>query len=395
MGEFKIRYLIGRRQKGGHVLWYWQPSAALRREGWLPRRLAERTNDLVDAIAEAERFNRELDDWRAGRRPEVIPHGSLPWLVRLYRDSPKWKRLRPRTQRSYNEAIKRLEEWSRAAGHPAIESYNRRAVKAYQRTLSERSTHKAKKVLTVLGILFKFAVNEGLLKENTATKLDLEGGNRRERVWSHEEVEAFCATAHARGRPSIALAVLLALNLGQREGDILALTWAQIQGDAIRIRQAKTRAVIEVPIIAELAAELDRTSRRAPAIVVSGTTGRPYGEHNFRHRFAEIREAAGLPDDLLFMDLRRTAVVRLGEAGCSVPEIAAVTGHSLKTAASILEIYLPRNAVMARHAVAKLEEYRAKIGSSDREAGGGVGRMVPRGGFEPPTRGFSVRCSTN
>jgi len=21
--------------------------------------------------------------------------------------------------------------------------------------------------------------------------------------------------------------------------------------------------------------------------------------------------------------------------------------------------------------------------------------MVPRGGFEPPTRGFSVRCSTN
>ena len=22
-------------------------------------------------------------------------------------------------------------------------------------------------------------------------------------------------------------------------------------------------------------------------------------------------------------------------------------------------------------------------------------QMVPRGGFEPPTRGFSVRCSTN
>ncbi len=24
-----------------------------------------------------------------------------------------------------------------------------------------------------------------------------------------------------------------------------------------------------------------------------------------------------------------------------------------------------------------------------------VGMMVPRGGIEPPTRGFSVRCSTN
>ena len=32
-------------------------------------------------------------------------------------------------------------------------------------------------------------------------------------------------------------------------------------------------------------------------------------------------------EDLWFMDLRRTAVVRLAEAGCSVPEIAAINGH--------------------------------------------------------------------
>ena len=325
----------------------------------------------------------------------MIPHGSLPWLVRLYRADARWRELRPRTQRSYNEAIKRLEEWSRAAGHPPIESYDRRAIKEYQRALSGRSTHKAKKVLTVLRILLGFAVDEGLLKENHATKLRLKGGHKRERVWSHEEVEAFCITAHACGRPSIALALLLALNLGQREGDVLGLTWAQIQGSAIRIRQAKTGAVIEVPITTELAAELDGTPRQSPTIVVSETTGRPYGEHNFRHVFSEIRAEAGLPDDLLFMDLRRTAVVRLGEAGCEVHQIAAVTGHSLKTATSILEIYLPRTAVMARQAVAKLEKYRAKVASSDREAGGGVGRVVPRGGFEPPTRGFSVRCSTN
>lgn len=24
-----------------------------------------------------------------------------------------------------------------------------------------------------------------------------------------------------------------------------------------------------------------------------------------------------------------------------------------------------------------------------------IGKMVPGGGFEPPTRGFSIRCSTN
>ena len=65
----------------------------------------------------------------------------------------------------------------------------------------------------------------------------------------------------------------------------------------------------------------------APVIVISETTGQPYKEDNFRHVFARIRAAAidgndetGRPpckelDGLWFLDLRRTAVVRLAEAG--------------------------------------------------------------------------------
>ncbi len=46
---------------------------------------------------------------------------------------------------------------------------------------------------------------------------------------------------------------------------------------------------------------------------------------------------AGL-DGLRFQDLRRTAVVRLTEAGCTDPEIAAITGHSLERTR---QTYLP------------------------------------------------------
>jgi hypothetical protein len=53
-------------------------------------------------------------------------------------------------------------------------------------------------------------------------------------------------------------------------------------------------------------------------------------------------------------------VVRLAEAGCSVPEIAAITGHELTRTTQILETYLPRNAAMARNAIARLEEHRAR-----------------------------------
>lgn len=56
---------------------------------------------------------------------------------------------------------------------------------------------------------------------------------------------------------------------------------------------------------------------------------------------------------LQFMHLRHTAITRLAEAGCSHDEIAAVSGHSLKTVQQILERYLFRTAALSRTAFAK------------------------------------------
>jgi integrase-like protein len=113
---------------------------------------------------------------------------------------------------------------------------------------------------------------------------------------------------------------------------------------------------------------LANAPRTSPTIVISETTGQPYKEDHFRHEFARIRKlAGGLPDSLRFMDLRRTAVVRLAEAGCSVPEIAAVSGHTIDPTARILEVYLPRTALMARAAVARLDHARAEITKAARK----------------------------
>lgn len=45
----------------------------------------------------------------------------------------------------------------------------------------------------------------------------------------------------------------------------------------------------------------------------------------------------------------------LAEAGCTTPQIAAITGHSLKTVSSILDRYLARTRVLASKAVAWFE----------------------------------------
>jgi hypothetical protein len=87
MGMVKVRYLVAKRQKS-RILYYWQPNKPLRDAGFLPRRLAERTNDLAEAIREAEALNRELDAWRAGQQPVPVQPSTIPWLVKLYRSDP-------------------------------------------------------------------------------------------------------------------------------------------------------------------------------------------------------------------------------------------------------------------------------------------------------------------
>jgi len=61
-----------------------------------------------------------------------------------------------------------------------------------------------------------------------------------------------------------------------------------------------------------------------------------------------------------FHDLRGTAVTRLALAGCTVPEIASITGHSLKEVNGILDShYLSRDAGLAEQAIRKREAHEA------------------------------------
>src|SRR4051812_1133004 len=253
MAKFRVRYLVAKPQPNGPVLYYWQPNTVLRAAGYRTHRLARETNLLADAITEAERFNADIDAWRAGTKPEPIIAYSLPWIIRLYSADETFTRLADSTRKGYREGFKELEAWSRRAGHPKITGLKRPAIKQYQRALTEQSRHKSNKVMRVLSIVLQFAVDEGYLDSNPATGLKLRGTPSRSVVWSAEAVDRFCATAINAGRASMALAVKLAVNLGQREGDVLRLTWAQHDANAFTIRQRKTGKFIEVPITAELA----------------------------------------------------------------------------------------------------------------------------------------------
>lgn len=58
---------------------------------------------------------------------------------------------------------------------------------------------------------------------------------------------------------------------------------------------------------------------------------------------------------LHFHDLRGTAVTLLSAAGCTIPQICAITGHTLESATRILRHYLAQTEAIAKAAILRFE----------------------------------------
>ena len=92
--------------------------------------------------------------------------------------------------------------------------------------------------------------------------------------------------------------------------------------------------------------------RRDHLTFLTTRTGKPYAGDNFSEQFRAWCKAARLSEECSFHGLRKAACRRLAEAGCSVNEIAAVSGH-----ATLREVQRYTKAVdqerMARSAMAR------------------------------------------
>jgi integrase len=81
----------------------------------------------------------------------------------------------------------------------------------------------------------------------------------------------------------------------------------------------------------------------------------PWTSDGFRTSWGKAFSRSGLSDDLHFHDLRGTAATRLALTGCSVPQIAAITGHSLADVESILQAHYLGGAIdLAEATIVKL-----------------------------------------
>lgn len=353
MGRIRIRYF--KEKPSG---FYWEPTPRVRDLGFSPEPLGK---DRATALARAIALNDQVKDAKAGFESSQVRPGTVAELIHLYRQDDAYLKLADKTKRGYEQCLDAIEAW---AGDMQARSITRKAVKAWYRRMAETTPAKAAAIIRVLRLLMQFGIDEGYREDNPATKMRLHtpGGNTL--AWPDEHVSAVCKAAHDDGRPSIALAVTLAWCLGQREGDILKMAWNQYDGATITLRQGKTHHALAIPVLPELKTQLDAAmkARKSPLMVVSEKTGRAYGEHHFRHVFAEIRGKADVPKDYLFMGLRHTAAQKLGDAGCTEDEIRSITGHKSR---QVVSTYVKPSVTMAQSAITKLASARLKAPQKD------------------------------
>ena len=117
--------------------------------------------------------------------------------------------------------------------------------------------------------------------------------------------------------------------------------------------QSNPKWQITVRCTAALNRMLNEIPRSSP-LVLTTKTGLAFKKRYFAAKWKAATIQAGI-ENLHFHDLRGTAITMLSEAGNTIPQIASVTGHSLKTVNSIIEKYLARTRHLSDAAILNFE----------------------------------------
>lgn len=286
----------------------------------------------------------------ARRRPN---NSLLSSVLDAYQDAEAFRCLASKTKRDYKRILHSIGD---KFGDCPIKLLEDRRVRGdfleWRDQIAKSSPRQSDYMIAVFARALAWALDRGMISVNPLKKPGrVWKGSRAEKVWGDDDERSLLAVAS----PQMALAIKLALWTGQRQGDLLRLTWNAYDGHFIRLRQSKTGVRVVIPVGAPLKSILDATRRASPFIISSGDN-RPYTSDGFRATWRKTCERAGIKG-LTFHDLRGTAVSRLASAGATEIEIAVITGHAVSNVKSIIDkFYFSRDPAMAASAIRKLEQ---------------------------------------
>ena len=263
-------------------------------------------------------------------------------LVGYYRTTPQFLSLRLPTQKSYDYCIDRA---VRTFFSPKVTLGRTNLGKigvseckiAYQEWLKS-GIRTANLTSTVISVLFNMAVELELMTSNPMRLVKKMQTKPRKVMWTYDQVRQFLDTAYSEFEwRSIGLIVHMAYNFAQRIGDMRSLRWDNINFEERRLdlEQSKRRAEVHIPITIHMYRMLEQQRKDfgfqeyvAPHPYPRNGGYAIYTDVDISRMVNRVKEAANLPKELTAMDMRRTAITEMVEAGVDTTQIMAVSGHN-------------------------------------------------------------------
>jgi integrase len=245
--------------------------------------------------------------------------GTVNDAVIGYYKSLQFRELAPATQAAYRTHLERLRNHHGGKKLPIPKEFITRAV-------DSMTSAQARNWVKTMRQMLRHAMATGLCHSDPTVGVRLpkikSGGGIH--TWSEQQIAQYEAH-HAVGTKA-RLALALLLYTAQRRGDVIRMGRQHVRNGVLEIRQAKTRTILEIPLLSRLREVIDGTPSEHLTFLVT-KSGQPYAATKFSTQFRAWCDQAGLPQECSAHGLRKAAARRLAEAGCSAHEIAALTGH--------------------------------------------------------------------
>ncbi|MGC8580008.1 MAG: tyrosine-type recombinase/integrase [bacterium] len=176
---------------------------------------------------------------------------------------------------------------------------------------------------------FNLAIKEWeWVKDNPFTKVSMEKlPQPRVRYLTPEEFEKLYQACNERLKPI----VLLAVNTGMRQDNILSLTWTQIDlsRGVIILEHTKNGERLGLPMndtVKNLLIELNKVRHINSPYVFHNSTGNRISATTVQHAFHRVCKKAGI-QDFRFHDLRHTFASWLVQGGVDLYRVQRLLGH--------------------------------------------------------------------
>ena len=256
-----------------------------------------------------------------------------------------------------------IERFRNEHGDKRLRMLERRHLQAYISSLKSAAVQR--NMLRSLRHFLKFALSAGLIATDPSegvsrAKMKSTGGFR---PWTEEHVLQYEARHPVGSKARLALA--LYLNLGVRKSDVVRIGPRHIKnGELNDFQPQKTSRsggkLITVPLHPDTRDLIAATPVTGTETFLVTSFGKPFTANGFGNKMAEWCKEAGL--DVRSHGLRKLCLIRLAEAGCTVNQIAAISGHK-----DLREIQIYVDAAdrkrLARAGIAQLWKMNAQMGN--------------------------------